>query len=79
MTPRPVACLKEPTDWPQPRHAALGAEALDVREALIGKLLDGGVQRAHSFRERMCESDEALGVGLKGFSRKLIFSSHGIA
>jgi hypothetical protein len=28
-------------------HAALGAEALDVRESLSGKLLDGGVQRVH--------------------------------
>jgi hypothetical protein len=78
VTPRPGACLKEPTDWPQPRHAALGAEALDVREALSGKLLEASSESI-SFRERMCESDEALGVGLKEFSRKLIFSSHGIA
>ena len=32
---------REPTDWPQPRHASV--KALDMGETLSGKLLDGGL------------------------------------
>ena len=40
---------------------------------------NGSMPKHSSFRERMCESDEALDVGPREFNRKLIFPSHGIA
>jgi hypothetical protein len=38
----------KPTDRPQPNHAASRAEALDVRIAVSGELLDGGVEGVHA-------------------------------
>ena len=43
----------QPAHWPQPDDAASRAMALDVRVALGGELLDGGVQRVHRTRSEL--------------------------
>ena len=49
----PIEMLGSQLIGPQPRHASIATGALDVRIAVSGELLDGGVQRVHDPKHSM--------------------------